>query len=96
MTEEKFKTVSDYLQESFPEVGEPTCEQIYTTGNYLFKIKSGKKNLLLEITECWLEEHPAPKIREHLKCYKIADMMREHPDKIVVISTTGITTRDKQ
>ncbi|AXB05568.1 hypothetical protein [Aeromonas caviae] len=96
MSEEKLKTVSYYLQDNFPEAGESAYEQGDTTGNYLFKIRLVGKVLLLEITECWLEEHPAPEILEHLELYKIAAMMREHPDKIVVITTTEITTKDRQ
>ncbi|MDX7832680.1 MULTISPECIES: hypothetical protein [Aeromonas] len=96
MTEEKFKTVSDYLQDSFPGFDESLRDQVNNTGNYLFKIKSGKKSLLLEISECWLEDHPALNIRELLELNRIADMMLAHPDKSVVIRTTGITTRDKQ
>ncbi|BDC84076.1 TPA: hypothetical protein I8220_000790 [Aeromonas hydrophila] len=95
MIEEKLKTVSDYLQESFPGAGEPACDQAFTTDDYLFGIKLEEKSLLLDISVCWLEDHLAHNIRELLVSNQIADMMLEHLDKIVVIRTTGITTRDK-
>lgn len=92
--EKEIEVIREYLKRSFAGVN-ISHQDDFSPESHSFKVKSKGGSLLLSVTEDFMDLHTLETLDAYLNGNHVAEKMREHPGKIVVIMTTGITIQDR-
>ena len=53
-------------------------------------------SLLVAFSQEFIDDLNAEEIKTTIEKWRIVDLMRDHPDKIVLVTTTGPTLEDRE
>jgi hypothetical protein len=88
MDKSKLDSVKQYLQEEFADQ-EITDKYDFDLGAQAFKISADTGSLLLKVGENFVDDNDADQIVGMLIRWDVADLLRQHPEVGVLITSEG-------
>lgn len=95
MSPEMIATIERYLTANVQGTTAIEHRLDFDLGAETFKVAIGRRTLLLKVSEVFAEDHSADEVATRLEQWRIADLLANHGDLCVVVTSDGATLQPR-